>query len=607
MYYAEFFHLKEAPFSIAPNPRYLFMSERHREALAHLLYGVVNGNGFVALTGEVGTGKTTLCNCLLDQLPDNVDLALVMNPRVNAEELLATLCDELEIEHPKETASLKVLLDALNAHLLKVHAQGRNTVLLIDEAQNLSIQVLEQIRLLTNLETNETKLLQIILVGQPELNQILAQQNLRQLNQRITARYHIEPLSLADCDAYIEHRLKVAGANDPVFTRGAVKKVFQLSAGIPRLVNIICDRAMLGAYSLGVHRVESKIVAKAAGEVLLPSPALAVRHSFANWFFVLVLISGFSGFYIYGVPERFSLKFSQPVPFEAAPAEAGKPMNDHRFESQSRIYGEMFGDIVPAARAGFTIGPIRTLNEETDSAGDTTVRGKEFSVPYASADKINGKSTFLPEQPGIRFIDQISNPGLTLYAALPQLFREWDIKIEPNSTNFCDVARRFGLRCLIQNGTWNYLLSLNTPAILEFALKKGVNRYATLIGVDGEVASFQFLGEDPLSFPISDVLPFWQGQFALLWKPPAPDRALLLRGYSNPAVVWLRETLQSIRGTVSQNPGSVFFDKELEDQVIAFQSDHGLNPDGKVGSETLILLNTLSNSPDIPRLTARRD
>ncbi|MGH8547044.1 MAG: AAA family ATPase [Methylococcales bacterium] len=599
MYYAEFFHLKEAPFSIAPNPCYLFMSERHREALAHLLYGVVNGNGFVALTGEVGTGKTTLCNCLLDQLPDNIDLALVLNPRVNAEELLDTLCDELEIEHRKGTTSLKVLLDALNAHLLQVHAQGRNTVLLIDEAQNLSIEVLEQIRLLTNLETNETKLLQIILVGQPELNQLLAQKNLRQLNQRITARYHIDPLSLADCFGYVEHRLKVAGASHPVFTRRAVKKVFQLSGGIPRLINIICDRAMLGAYSLGVHRVEAKIVRKAAAEVLLPSPSLSVRHLYWKCLLALVLIGVFSGFYFFGFSGWFPAQFSRQTAFEAVPAEADRSMNDPRFGSLSGIYRQMFADIVPAARAGFSLEAIPPIQDVAGRVGDATAQRRQPSAQSASVQKT--------EHTSIRFIDRISNPGLNLYTALPQLFREWNISIEPSSNNFCEAARRFGLRCLIQNGTWNDLLSLNTPATLEFSLKKGVHRYATLTGVDGEVATFKFLHDDPFSFPISEILPFWQGQFALLWKPPAPDTALLLRGHSNPAVVWLRQALQSVRGTASRNPDSVFFDQELEDQVIAFQSDHGLNPDGKVGSETIILLNTLSNSPETPRLSPGRD
>lgn len=601
MYYADFFYLKEAPFSIAPNPRYLFMSDRHREALAHLLYGVVNGNGFVALTGEVGTGKTTLCNCLLDQLPDNIDLALVLNPRMSANELLATLCDDLGIGYPEGATSVKVLLDALTAHLLKVHADGRNTVLLIDEAQNLSIEVLEQIRLLTNLETHETKLLQIILVGQPELNQLLAQKNLRQLNQRITARYHIESLSLSECFAYIEHRLRVAGCSDPVFTKSAVKKIFQLSGGIPRLINIVCDRAMLGAYTLGVRRVGPEIVTKAAREVLLPSPDPALWHSYWTWLAALVLISVVSAFSASGFREKLP-----EAGFDAGPAASGEAVDDPALGSQPRVYREMFGNIVPAAEAGFGSESLPAKGETPGRAGVVSGAVRQSPAGSETAEDSSQKSPTV-ERPRIRFLEQISNPDLTLNAALPQLFRQWSIRNEPGSrADFCGSARRSGLRCLVQSGTWNYLLTLNRPATLEFTLQNGANRYATLIDVEGDLATFTFLNDDPQSFPISEVLPFWQGQFAMLWKPPIPDTARLRRGYSNPEVVWLRETLQSIRGEHPGNPGSAFFDQALEDQVIAFQSEHGLDPDGKVGSDTILLLSSLGNSPEVPRLTAKR-
>lgn len=251
--YTHYFGLTERPFSLAPNPRYLFMSPRHQEALAHLLYGTGESGGFVALTGEVGTGKTTLCHCLLEQLPDDIDIALILNPRMNSVELLASLCDELRIAYPPNTQSLKVLVDGLNKHLLSAHAKGHRTVVVIDEAQNLSFDVLEQIRLLTNLETSRTKLLHIILVGQPELNRLLAQKNLRQLNQRITARYYLEPLSFNETRAYIHHRLAVSGGDSRLFTHAAVRRIYRYSGGIPRLINNICDRALLGAYSRGLR------------------------------------------------------------------------------------------------------------------------------------------------------------------------------------------------------------------------------------------------------------------------------------------------------------------------------------------------------------------
>lgn len=293
--YIEHFKLSEAPFSIAPNPRFLFMSGHHREALAHLLYGIDHDGGFVLLTGEVGTGKTTLSRCLLDQVPEHTNIAFIINPKLSVIELLATICDELGIEYPADTSSNKELVDRINHYLLNAHAGGRKTVLIIDEAQNLSSEVLEQLRLLTNLETHETKLLQIILLGQPELQHMLASPKLRQLSQRITARYHLAPLPMREMHAYIEHRLAVAGCHDPIFTNAAMKKLFRLSQGIPRLVNLICDRAMLGAYTQNTHRITPRIMSRAAWEVMgreTPSMASNMWLKRLLWVVVIVLLIG---------------------------------------------------------------------------------------------------------------------------------------------------------------------------------------------------------------------------------------------------------------------------------------------------------------------------
>lgn len=269
MYY-RYFGLTEAPFSIAVNPRYLFMSARHREALAHLLYGVGEGGGFVLLTGEVGTGKTTIIRSLLEQLPPNTDIAMVFNPTLNADELLATVCDELGASYMQDSQSLKTLTDSLHQFLLRNHARGRHTVLLIDEAQHLQFEVLEQIRLLTNLETNTRKLLQIILVGQPELRTLLNKPELRQLAQRITARYQLKPLDLAETEEYIRHRLQVAGLESGrvLFPRSIVKHIYRLSRGVPRIINVLCDRMLLGAYGQNKSSVDKSIVKLAVGEVL---------------------------------------------------------------------------------------------------------------------------------------------------------------------------------------------------------------------------------------------------------------------------------------------------------------------------------------------------
>lgn len=267
--YHSYFGIEEQAFSIAVNPRYMYMSAQHREALAHLLYGVKSG-GFVMLTGEVGTGKTTTIRCLLEQLPSNADVAMVMNPAASARDLMCSICDEFGVSYHADETSLKILTDKLNAFLLSNHSQGRNSIVLIDEAQLLRISTLEQIRLLTNLESNTQKMLQIILVGQPELNDLLAKPALRQLSQRITARYHLRPLNVDETKAYIRHRLSVAGmppGRDP-FPENVVKKVHSISGGIPRLINILCDRMLLGAYTRETTAVDAHICQQASAEVL---------------------------------------------------------------------------------------------------------------------------------------------------------------------------------------------------------------------------------------------------------------------------------------------------------------------------------------------------
>lgn len=242
------------------------MSERHQEAMAHLRYGIQEAGGFVQLTGEVGTGKTTICRCMLEQLPENVDVALILNPQISHSELLATLCDEIGVSYPPE-ATPKRLLDLLNERLIENFSRGRRTVLVIDEAQILARTVLEQIRILTNLETTKQKLLQIILIGQPELNTTLSRPDLRQLAQRITAKYHLEPLRKHETAEYIKYRLAVAGCHRPVFSRRAIRRVFKYSHGVPRLINVICDRALLGAYSANSDTVSAAMVSRAGREV----------------------------------------------------------------------------------------------------------------------------------------------------------------------------------------------------------------------------------------------------------------------------------------------------------------------------------------------------
>jgi general secretion pathway protein A len=266
--YKEYFGLKENPFSIAPDPHYFYMSEGHREALAHLVYGINSAGGFILLTGEVGTGKTTVCRCLLEQMPEDADIAFILNPRLTVEELLASVCDEFGIVYPEGTTSIKVFVSAIYDYLLSSHAKGRRAILIIEEAQNLSVEVLEQVRLLTNLETNQRKLLQIIMLGQPELRSLLSRSELRQLSQRVTARYHLGPLKKHEVPAYVQHRLSVAGlVRGQPFPEPTLRELYRLTGGVPRLINVICDRALTGAYVQGKEQVDRKTLLTAAREV----------------------------------------------------------------------------------------------------------------------------------------------------------------------------------------------------------------------------------------------------------------------------------------------------------------------------------------------------
>ena len=282
--YLDFFGLSSSPFSIAPDPNFLYLTEKHQEALAHLEYSTAQKGGFVLLTGEIGTGKTTLCRHFLKAVPEQYQTAFIFNPKISSEELLATICDEFTIARPHGVASVKQLTDLINGRLLDIHAAGKNALLVIDEAQNLSLEVLEQVRLLTNLETTEHKLLQIVLIGQPQLRTLLRRDELRQLSQRIVARYHLEPLSSSETERYIAHRLLTAGstAAGELFPASARRAIFRMTQGVPRLINVLCDRALLGAYVENSRVVTRRIIHQAAREVFADEPA-ARRSWPAGW------------------------------------------------------------------------------------------------------------------------------------------------------------------------------------------------------------------------------------------------------------------------------------------------------------------------------------
>ncbi len=304
--FQDHFGIEENPFANTPDPQYLFMSPNHKEALAHLVYGVNGQSGFVLLTGEIGIGKTTLCRYLADNMPQGVEFALCVNPRQSEAELLETICDEMNITVHGSRSRVKDLTDSLNAYLLDVNARGGRAVVIIDEAQNLGFDQLEQVRLLTNLETAQRKLLQIILVGQPELKDRIDEPDLVQLSQRITARYHLPPMSIDDVENYIRHRLNVAGLADEIFSPEALNVIRQHARGVPRLINSICERCMLGAYAGGRYRIDGNLAERSAQEVLGHwQPASRAPSVIAVLVAAIVFVAGIA--YVALDPNRLEL------------------------------------------------------------------------------------------------------------------------------------------------------------------------------------------------------------------------------------------------------------------------------------------------------------
>jgi general secretion pathway protein A len=552
------------------------MSPRHRKALDHLISGVRESGGFVLLTGEVGTGKTTLIRCLLAQLPDDVDSVLIFNPRLNDVELLATICDELRIDYPANTDSLKALVDALTEYLLAAHARERRTVLIIDEAQNLSVAVLEQIRLLTNLETTQSKLLQVILVGQPELNRILQRKDLRQFTQRITSRCHLKSLSTAGLTgAYIYHRISVSGGDaSKLFTRAVIRKIHRLSGAIPRLINLLCHRALQNAY-LGNHkRVNRRILRKVARE-LRPILGRSWFRMSAYWVPVLValLIAGAAACYFiyhFGLP-RFS---QEPAVNEQVPAASNKIWKEKILPQSSKSNR-------PAGDVNQLTAPV---------AGREVVASLDTEEPPTKDERSVHSPTFA---------ELIRDPRLTREEAFGRLFSQWKIGNKADgTTDDCDWALQNGLRCLFEKSNWQFMRRLNRPVILEFLTEDTQKRYATLIALDEYRLTLDFGAQR--SFPIEQVLPFWHGHYILLWKPPYRNTSLLRPGDRSEAVLWLRQLLNKPVSTVTGDAS--VFDEELKKRIIVFQTSRGITPDGRLGTHTMIHLNTIANPPDIPVL-----
>lgn len=573
--YTEFFGLNEKPFSISPDPRYLYLSRRHADALAHLIYGISESGGFIQLTGEVGTGKTTLIRSLLEQLPDKAEIALILNPQLSKKEFLEAICEELRIPLGNDR-SAKALIDALNVQLLRANAQDRRIVLIVDEAQTLSPELLEQVRLLTNLETAKKKLLQIILIGQPELRAILDRADMRQVAQRITGRYHLEPLSTQETAVYVMHRLRVAGAHRNVFTPSAMRRLFRESGGIPRLINIVADRAMLAAYTQERSQIDAVLVRKAAHEVF-------GSRNFRRWW---PLAAATAAVAVIGATTM--------ALWDARTPAAGGP----------QTVAERTGSPAPAA-----VGPSPAQAQARPAAtANAPAAGPPAAVPIRES---SSRSAMPSGQPaGQRPVAGTSRLRALLgggelptdsVSATRELFGLWDATYEPGSGTACSQAVAQALRCLyLSRGSLGELRRLNRPAILTL-VDDGGERHQVVVSKLGFATAELVAGGRKESVDIADLTHYWDGENLLLWKPLFDD-ADLAPGARNESVPWLRDSLQRVLGTTIRGGDPLLFDEELAEKVREFQASQELETDGIVGAQTQIAIQTLLDAPGVPLL-----
>jgi general secretion pathway protein A len=577
--YLEHFHFSSEPFSIVPDPRFLFLSKRHEEALAHLLYGLREGGGFVALTGEVGTGKTTLCHYLMEQLPDNVDLALVLNPKLSSLELISSLCDELGIKYPEDNTSIKIVVDALNHYLLAAHARGRRTVVLIDEAQNLNLDVLEQIRLLTNLETKETKLLQILLVGQPELNNLLNCKELRQLSQRITGRYHLIALNFKETKDYVRHRIGKVGGETDLFSSGALAALFKRSRGIPRLVNTIADRSLLGAYGKNEHQVSVGLVNNAANEILNTGRQSPWRAMLIGMLlsFTMVAFGWMAWNYRHNINEHIPQLFNRVENVNSG-ATTSLPATT---KTQTTVETSKTKEIVK-------IPPAVELPKNKDTA---------------ITDQLNPAQP-LPQQ---LLSDVIEQHSLTLPEAFSSLLSINGLGYEEiNTANICDLAKQKGYACLIDRTNWRQILQFNRPVILELENTNSKKYHVVLKKVVDNQVQLDLGEYSVFTAELNQLVSLWNGNYVQLVKIPGKGKYILRVGDRNKNVVKLRQMLVSFNANVLVTKTPAYYDKALARLVIQYQAKKGLVADGVVGPKTWLLLDNTINTKR-PRLILKDD
>jgi len=562
--YLAHYGLREPPFSITPDPRFVFLSERHRDALAHLSYGIGQGggSGFVQLTGEVGTGKTTISRLLLEQLPETTRVALILNPLLSPIELLEAIGEELRLDLEGRRGSVKALVDALNIYLLEAHASGLRVVLIVDEAQNLSTAALEQIRLLTNLETPTQKLLQIVLLGQPELREQLARPELRQLAQRITARYHLDPLDADESEAYLRHRWAVAGGAQFPFTRSAARRLHRHAGGVPRLLNVIAERALLAGYARGELPIGDRLLDQAAAEVLAPKARssrlpLVVSAAALLVFAVLALA--------HWMPALFMNRDNHANPAHPAPSHAIAGVVATRQPAPTK----------PAAMPATT--PQREL---------ALLDADAFAHRLAAHDNN-------PQPAWSRL--------LALWSVLPD-------EIGNASASACPMVVSPGLFCAAGKARLSELAQFDRPVLLKLHAN-GHAVWALLLGLGSKQALLQLDG-DTFSVHRAALEDALDG-YTTIWRGPRLLTLPLKHGDSGTGVDWLRDRLlpalhpsTTAQSAAPSKPAvATGYDADLVAAVRAVQRDFGLHSDGVVGPESLLaLMATDRSGPHLRRM-----
>lgn len=585
--YQDFFGFSEKPFDLTPDPKYLYLSPKHKEVLAHLVYGLQENNGFLKIVGEVGTGKTMICRSFLRELRADFNIAYIFNPCINELELLQTINTELGI--PGKSKSKKKLVDVLNVFLLEERSKGHRVVVIIDEAQDLQPNVLEQLRLLSNLETDTEKLIQIVLIGQPELDKVLAKDGLRQLRQRITIKWELLPLNLEETRGYIQHRLNIAlGKGKVRFSRPAVEMVFRYSRGIPRMINVVSDRTLLIAFTQSTKKITPKIVKSAVSDI----GELVPLESWADKFWKVVLPSALAAGVAYFALNFFALPdFKKNTP-------GGKDIS--RLIQENPMDLTTPGQLVPRVPTAAVISPALV---STPSVLPNTKIAKS-PAPQRRIPSNGPLNIFDPE----KLVTYLSSLTLveSKLEAVKWILEAWRVDPEEmqglSETDLEIIKEDYRLSSFEVNGTLERLKNLNYPAFLEIALPNAQGtKYLALVSVQGDTGVFGSV--DKIEMPLSIIDSLWTRKAIILWKDFENLPESLSVGYKGKEAIWLQKNLRLL-GYFQGREALLYGPKTLR-AVKRLQRNNSIKDDGIFNTDSKLLLYNLLQIYSTPKLVSR--